>query len=74
MSKILGPVLEPTKRLRTADSKVKKIILRSGDTGKTCPDDMDYCYQCGYVAKREVFLKENKCPNLRCPSPHLWDD
>ncbi len=70
MPKAPGPV---SKR-GDLDSSGKKIILRSGDTGNICPDDMDYCWECGCVAKREVFLKKNRCPNLRCPSPHLWDD
>ncbi len=33
-----------------------------------------YCWECGHVAPKEEFLKENKCPNPDCPSPWNWND
>lgn len=60
--KLIGPVLK------------KMIITKKGDTGYYCPADMEYCYQCGHVAKLEDFQKLGKCPNPKCSNPHCWDD
>jgi len=34
----------------------------------------DYCWECGHIASREKFAKNNKCPSSNCKRPENWDD
>ncbi len=53
-----------------------KLLRLKGDryiTDTRSPGD-NYCWECGHVAPNEEFVKENKCPNPKCPRPENWND
>jgi len=55
-------------------NKTRKVLIRGVWNGRLCPPGMDYCWECGYVAPYQEFLKNNQCPNPNCPHPKLWND
>jgi hypothetical protein len=54
----------------------KKLLRLRGDkyVDDTKGPGDDFCWECGHIAPKEEFLKENKCPNPDCPHPLMWDD
>ena len=60
----------------TLMSTGKKLLRLRGDVyidDTRGPED-EYCWECGHIAPKEEFLKENKCPNPDCPFPKNWND
>ncbi len=71
-AKINYGVLTPQQRNRIHG----KLLRLKGDvyvTDTRGPGD-DYCWECGYIAPNEEFVKENKCPNPKCLRPENWND
>lgn len=65
-----------TSQRNTLMSTGKKLLRLRGDRyvdDTRVPGDK-YCWECGHMAPKEEFLKENKCPNPKCPRPENWGD
>jgi len=72
---MVGIILTPEQR-EQREANGEKLLRLRGDryVSNTLKKGETYCWQCGYIAPREDFLKENRCPNPSCPRPFLWND
>jgi hypothetical protein len=57
------------KLLRLYDPKLSADVYKI-DTRKKGDD---FCMQCGHVAPKVDFLKDNGCPNPSCQAPEHWE-
>lgn len=65
---------ERDQRIKEGEFLLRLQSDRYAKVDRPLEQDEDYCWQCGHVDLKMVFLANDYCPSRNCTNPSNWRD